>query len=174
MNTLAASSFSMITNLESRYVYGNRRSGGVKISHWNKGPGHLQNKMADICSIVQDFWSKILGISESCFLKSHDTTDVSIEDYSVTFSKTLENHNIGASRITVYIHKDISASIRYDLMTDSFNSIWLEIGNPRQKKILICMIYREWQLWNQTSDNSSQIESQFARWISFLEKWEVA
>ena len=45
VNTLAASTFSMVTNFQSRYLNGNRKNQGIKISHWNKGGSHLQNKM---------------------------------------------------------------------------------------------------------------------------------
>jgi hypothetical protein len=37
--------FSMVSNFESRYKYGNRKAKGIKIAHCNKGGSHLVNKM---------------------------------------------------------------------------------------------------------------------------------
>ena len=60
-------------------------------------------------------------------------------------------------------------------MNDTFNSIWLEVGLPRQKKILVCNIYRQWQFTKQGDDKSSAtVNSQLARFVSFLDQWERA
>ena len=45
IHVIASFSSRMISNFYSRYLNGNRKSGGIKISHWNKGPGFLQNKL---------------------------------------------------------------------------------------------------------------------------------
>ena len=79
------------------------------------------------------------------------------------------------SRCAVSVHKDVVVKERRDLMNDTFTSVWLELGLPNQKKILVCNFYREWQYMHQGADNSSlTIPAQLARWISFLEQWEVA
>ena len=59
-------------------------------------------------------------------------------------------------------------------MSDSFSSIWLELGLPKQKKILVCNLYREWQYLNQADTNSRTGSAQLARWINFLDQWEKA
>ena len=65
--------------------------------------------------------------------------------------------------------------LRTDLMSDSFSSIWIELGLPRKKKFLVCQIYREWQLLNPTLGNSSTDEGdQLIRWLEFLDQWERA
>jgi hypothetical protein len=48
---IATSSFAMVTNFKSRYLYGNR-SNGIKISALNKGGGFLQNKMPELKNII--------------------------------------------------------------------------------------------------------------------------
>ena len=52
INVLAASSSSMISNFQSRYLHGNRKNQGIKICHWNKGGSFLKNKMPEINNIV--------------------------------------------------------------------------------------------------------------------------
>ena len=60
-------------------------------------------------------------------------------------------------------------------MNDTFSSIWLEVGLKHQKKILVCVCYREWQYLKQPNDdNSHTVNSQLERWISFISQWEQA
>ena len=90
-------------------------------------------------------------------------------------SKTLQNPILKTSRCAVYVHKDLVVKERYDLMNETFSSIWLELGLTKKKKILVSNFYREWQYLHQGANNTSlTIPAQLARWISFLEQWEVA
>ena len=115
-----------------------------------------------------------LGVTESVFKKSHNIEDVTIEDYDLYFAKTLDNPNLEISRSCVYVHKDLKVKVRHDLMTDKFSSVWLELGKPRRKKKLVCVVYREWQYVNQPDDSSRSIPAQLERWSGFLDQWETA
>ena len=77
VNVLAASSFKMVTNFQSRYLYGNRKNQGIKICHWNKGGSHLKNKMPEIRNIVSGLHPHIFGLSEANLHQTHDQTLVS-------------------------------------------------------------------------------------------------
>ena len=55
----------MITNFTSRYLHGNKKTSGIRIAHWNKGPGFLQNKLPEVKHIVQGLHPHILGLSEA-------------------------------------------------------------------------------------------------------------
>ena len=59
-------------------------------------------------------------------------------------------------------------------MNDGFSSIWFEIGYPRQKKILVCQFYRDWQFLNQATKSSKTEVAQLQRWVIFLDQWERA
>ena len=175
LNVLAASSFSMISNFQSRYTNGNRRTQGIKICHWNKGGSHLHNKMAEIRQIVSGIHPHILGVSEANFLPLHDQAQVQITDYNLHLPLTLSNKNNKYCRIVTYTHKSLVAKLRPDLMSDTCSSIWLEVGMPRHKKFLVCQAYREWQLLNQGPDNSSlAVPEQLARWTELLDQWDRA
>ena len=97
-----------------------------------------------------------------------------IQDYSLFFSLTLENPNLEISRSCVYVHKDLNYKLRDDLMSDQFSSVWLELSKPRQKKILVCMAYRDWQYVKQVDCSSRSVAAQLERWLIFLEQWERA
>ena len=175
VNTLAASSFSMVTNFQSRYLHGNKKNQGIKICHWNKGGSHLVNKMPEIRNIVSGLHPHIFGISEANLLQNHDQTLVQLTDYNFHLPLTHTNPSLRTSRIVTYTHKSVIAKPRPDLMSDTISSIWMEVGLPRHKRFLVCQNYREWQLLNQGADNSSlSIAQQLVRWLEFLDQWERA
>ena len=162
-------------NFQARYKNGNIRRNGIKLSHWNQGPGFLSTKRNEIENIINGYHPHILGISEGSFHSSHDVNDVQIENYDVHFPKTLQNPQLNNSRLAVYVHKDLMVKVRTDLMDDTFNSVWLECGLPRQKKILVCNIYRQWQPPKQGNDKTSaSVNSQLERFVTFLNQWENA
>ena len=167
--------FYMDHNFYARYVNGNIRRNGIKLAHWNQGPGFLCTKKNEIENIINGYQPHILGISEGTFHSNHDVTDVKIENYDVYFSKSLKCPQLNCSRLSVYVHQDLNTKVRDDLMNETFNSIWIECGLPRQKKILVCNIYRQWQLPNQGNDKTSAlVTSQLERFITFLDQWERA
>ena len=59
-------------------------------------------------------------------------------------------------------------------MSDTFSSVWLEVGLPHQRKILLCNLYRDWQFLNQPDNSSITTNSQLERWLIFLDQWERA
>ena len=161
-------------NFLAKITFGNRRTNGIKICQWNAGNGFLSNKQAELCSIVDEFKPHVLGVTESCFKKSHNVDDVKISGYQLFVSNTIKNPNLGVSRSCVYVHDDLNVKLRDDLMNDSFSSVWLELGKPRQKKLLLCVLYRDWQYLNQANEISQSIDAQLQRWCGFLDQWEQA
>ena len=103
--------------------------------------GNIRN----IDSVINGYKPSFLGISEANLLKKHDLNDVQLENYQLFLSKTIDNPNIKASRVVVYVHNNVTCKFRHDLMNDKFSSIWLEVTLPRQKKFLVCHAYRDWQ-----------------------------
>ena len=161
-------------NFIAKITNGNRRSNGIKICQWNAGGGFLSSKQPELHNIVDGYRPHVLGVTESSFKKIHEKEDVEIQDYNLFFSSTLNNPNLAISRACVYVHKDFEVKVRDDLMNDKFSSVWLELGKPRQKKLLVCIVYREWQYVNQPDESSRSIASQLERWSGFLDQWETA
>ena len=163
-------------NFLARYKFGNKRQNGLKIGHLNMGSAYLSNKMNEIENLVSNYTPHVFGISESNFKSDHNKEDVQLPGYQLFLANTLNNAMLNISRIAVYVHEDVvKPKLRTDLMNDTFSSIWLELGLKRQKKILVCNIYREWQYLGQGDDHSSlSIEEQNNRFIQFLDQWEAA
>ena len=59
-------------------------------------------------------------------------------------------------------------------MHDQISSIWLEVGLPMKKKILICNTYREWGYLRQENNSSRTVAEQLVRWKIFITQWERA
>ena len=175
INILAKSSFSMVTNFHSRYLYGNRQNAGIKIAAWNKGGRFLQNKMPEIKNVIDGLHPHLLGISEANLKNTHDQNLVHLDDYMLHTCPTINNPDLLTSRVVVYTHKSLVVKPRPDLMCDTFSSVWMEVGLPHHKKFLVAQVYREWQLPNQGGDKTSlSVQEQLNRWTVFLDQWERA
>ena len=166
--------YSQLSNFYARYTYGNRQARGMKIAHFNKGSGYLISKKNEIENLVSGLHPHVFGISEANLMKNQDYEDVQISDYVLHKCPTLDNPNLEYSRIVVYTHKSLICKPRLDLMSEDCSSIWLQVGLPNQKQILICQFYREWQLMNQQDRSSQSVQAQLYRWGMFLSQWEKA
>ena len=80
----------------------------------------------------------VFGVSEA---NLHHTTDLSLVQlpgYTLITANTLKNPKIQMSRVVVYLSEGMSGTVREDLMSDDFSSIWIELSVPgRSKKILV-------------------------------------
>ena len=87
----------------------------------------------------------------------------------------MENSLLKYSRAVIFVHEDVGVEIRYDLMNDKVNSIWLSLGLKNQKKITLGGLYREWQqLGGGVNSNSGTQHEQLKRWKMFLSQWKDA
>ena len=167
----------MQRNSKVRSENGNRgqRGRGIKILAWNKGNSLLQNKHAEIENIIAGHHPHILGLSEANLKKNVDPRLVQHDEYLLHTAPTLDNPAMEISRVVVYTHSSLVVKRRSDLEDQTLSAIWLEVGMPRQKKILVCNIYREWQHMGQGHDNQTgSVSAQLERWVMFLDKWEAA
>ena len=164
--------FYALSNLDNqfaKYTNGNRRQNGIRICHFNKGNSFLFNRIFEVENIVNQHRPHVLGISESNFFKGHDQEEVQIENYKFITAKTLENPDLNVSRVCVYLHNSRVGKVRDDVMDDTFSSIWVEVGLPNKRKILIGNVYREWGYMRQDDPLLSRdMSEQMSRWVTFL------
>ena len=129
-------------NFLARMVHGNRKTRGIKIQHWNKGPSHLVNKHYQIEALIGEHRPHVLGLSEANVYSTHDQADIQHDGYDLHVASTINNPELNVARVVVYTHQSLKVKRRPDLENDSVSSVWLEVGLPRQKKILMCHAYR--------------------------------
>ena len=161
-------------NFLARYTYGNRRQNGMKIVHWNKGSSYLENKRDEIETLIDKYHPHILGLSEANLFSHHDVSKVQFPGYTLHTCPTIHNPDLAVSRVVVYTHSSLRVKVRPDLMDSSVSAVWLEVGLPNRKKILVCNIYREWGYLRQQDKSSHTIAAQLSRWQTFLTLWERA
>ena len=137
-------SFATAESRRKKLVNGNRQARGIKIAHFNKGSDHLGNKKHEIENATARFHPHIFGISEANLFRNQDLQDLQIADYTLHTCPTSSNPDLAYSRIVVYTHKSIVCKLR--VMSNDCSSIWMHVGLPRHKQILVCQTYREWQL----------------------------
>ena len=90
-------------------------------------------------------------------------------------AKTLKNPNIEMSRVVVYLSETLAGKLREDLMCENFSSIWVELGTPGSKKILVSNVYRDHQWMNQGADKTSKTpQAVMERWQQYLDQWKRA
>ena len=177
--TQQVSIYHELSNFSARYLYGNIDSGktkGIKIAHLNKGPGFLKTKLNDIENAISSFKPHILGVSEANLMHDHDENDIQLSDYSLVKCPTILNASLKYSRVVVYIQNSMVYKLRNDLMSSEYSSIWVQVGLPGQKQILVCHTYREWQELGQINrgNSSNSVQDQLQRWLIFLDQWERA
>ena len=146
-------------NFWAKMTHGNRRERGLKIVHWNKGPSYLQNKHQEIETVIAGHRPHILGLSEANLWKDHDISAVQYPDYQLHTCSTINNPNLNVSRVVVYTHNSVIVKRRPDLENDNISSIWLEVGLPHKRKILMCHAYREWKHMAQNDGSSATLNA---------------
>ena len=163
-------------NSYAKMVNGNRgaRGAGIKLLHWNKGPSYLYNKHHDIETIIAGHHPHVLGLSEANLKNDHDLSLVQHENYDLHTSPTAHNPDLATSRVVVYTHKSLVVKRRTDLEDSRVSAIWMEVGLPHKKKIIICQGYREWKYLGQPDSSSGTVAAQFQRWSVWLTMWEKA
>ena len=131
------------------------RGKGIKIVAWNKESSLLHNKHAEVESLIAGHHPHILGLSEANLRSNADLTLVQHDDYQLHTAPTMTNTELGISRVVVYTHSSLIVKRRPDLEENTLSAIWLEVGMPRQKKILVANVYREWKYMNQGEHNDT-------------------
>ena len=82
------------SNFYARYTYGNRTNRGIKLTHWNAGNAHLENKTIEIENAISDHHPHLIGISEANLHKDHCIDNCKIADYDLITCKTMDNENL--------------------------------------------------------------------------------
>ena len=136
------------------------------------GPSSLRNKQHEVETLIEGHTPHVLGLSEANFKAEHNLGEVQHSDYNFHTCPTLENSDLAISRVVVYTHQSLVVKRRHDLEDSAISEIWLELGLPQKKKIIVCNAYREWQHIGQLNSETGTVAAQLQRWCKFLDMWE--
>ena len=148
----------------------------MKLAAWNAGNAYLENKLNEIEKVIESVKPHVLIISEGNLRQCVDKSTVKISGYELFTAETITNSDIkNISRVIIYKHESVIAKLRPDLMNNTVDSIWLELGFRQHKKLLVGGLYRVWQHMGQGPDKVSlSSEAQLDRWKQFISQWEEA
>ena len=163
-------------NRISHTINGNQRNKGkpINICFWNKGSSYLCNKKDDISDIIKTHKPMVLGLGEAQFKIEHVLDEVQQPGFTLHLDKCKES--LGVSRCAVYTHNPLVVKRQDDLETEGLATVWLQLGLPHQKAILVMCGYQQWRLLEQPDGGaaSSSVPSQRKRWGGILSQWERA
>ena len=130
-----------------RMLEGNERD---FFMHWNGGPAYMENKIEEIQQILNEKSPCFLAISESNLRENVENSLLLTGNYELLKTKSLENVNMGYSRIVIFIRKDVRYERRHDLENNVDSMIWLDILYKGGKRMTCGLIYREFKHFKQT------------------------
>ena len=144
----------------------------ISVCHWNLGSKKWKNKRNQIQALVDLNQADLIFISEANLDETTAQYESMIQGYTITFPKTVVINC--TARLVLLTKNGLNFTIRDDLMTDTFSSIWVKISRQGIKSLLVCGVYREHQYLNQETDWSLQPAEQIKRWQQFLRQVETA
>ena len=161
-----------LLNKEIHTLNGNHSKRGkpIKICYWNKGSSFLINKTEDVKEIINTHKPLVLGLGEAQFKSNHELADVQQPGYTLHLDSC--QASLGISRCAVYTHDSLVVKRRHDLETEGIATVWLQLGLPNQKGILVMCGYRQWRLPHQPDGGtaSSTVPAQRQRWGLILDQ----
>ena len=155
-------------------LFGNREKNekGMTCLYWNKGSAFLENKQMEIGTLIKTHKPHLFGLGEANLRSDQYLGDVQQPGYMMHIDSCIKNPSLGLARVVVYTHNSLIVRRRHDLEDDITASIWLECGLGNQRKVLLCVAYRQWRLVKQADHKSASVGAQFEKWKMFLGKWE--
>ena len=130
-------------NRMQKRTHGNRKNRELKVMSWNSGHSYLVNQINDVKWLLQEKQPHVLFVSESNLRRSHDRSLVEIDGYNLHPSCMINSPEKEVSRIVAYVKDSIIVKRRDDLENENISAIWMEVGLPRERKVLVCGVYRE-------------------------------
>ena len=130
----------------------------------------LGNKVSEVKNLVKKHNPHIFGLSECELNKARSTFNekqLKIPGYDLLFPKSWALH--GKARVVIYVKKTLEYEQIHDLEDEKIQTIWIQGGFKRSKKIFYCHGYRE-----HTSTLGSSIRAQTEYLNVFLSQWEEA
>ena len=116
----------------------------------------------------------MLGLGEAQFKKDQLLEEVQQPGFTLHMDSC--QSSLGVTRCAVYTHNSLSVKRRDDLEDEGIATVWLQLGLPAQKGILLMCGYRQWRLPGQVDGGAASVTvpAQRERWNKILSQWEKA
>ena len=140
----------------------------LKIGSLNIGKG-LYTKEEYLKNTISEENFDIISVSEVDIEYFDEKKPYSIHGYR-TFS-TLKRPGANTKRLICFVKDNLEVTLRNDLMSELFSSVWLELKS-RSQKILICSAYREFS--DLINKEQMSVNQQLERWEIFCTQVQKA
>ena len=146
----------------------------ITISFWNKELSLLANKQGDIIEVIQKYKPLVLGIGWTELKTNNNLADVQQPGFTLHLVSC--QASLWVSWCAVYSRNSMVVKRREDLENGGIAALWLQLGIPGQKGILIMCGYCQWRLPNQIDKGaaSSLVPANRQRWELIFQQWEKA
>ena len=126
----------------------------------------LKEKINEIEHIIKSNGFSIFGVVEANFFLNNDKQDILTSGYKLVLDKGRHSPERNNARCALYVSVNLSVKIRTDLMDDNVPEIWVEVAEPRKKRVLLCLFYREFSEWGRgtVSDSIKRQEERCEKW----------
>ena len=140
----------------------------MNLVSWNKRHGDVVNNLDRIKAVIIQTQATVLLVNEFNFTKNEDIRLIQVEGYKIELDALYKCGK--KARSALYIKDNIryKRKRKYEINIDS--SICIEMGFPRQKKIIYYGHYRQWKLLDDPTTISWP--SQLQRFTNTINKWE--
>ena len=152
------------------YIFPKTKQKTLNIISWNKGNGNIENKFHIIQDILNISHPHILLLNE--FNLKNEDCEKMYTPHGYTLELDSNRLKNGFTRNSAYISNQLVYRRRNDLESPLNPVIWLQLGLPNQKKILLQSMYRQWQEPGASATKS--ISEQKKRFESIIQHWEKA
>ena len=134
----------------------------------------MVNKKEDIRQIIEKYKPMVLGLGEAQVIQNHEIADIQQAGYTLHLDGC--QPSLGVSRCAVFTHNSLVVKRRHDLEDPGIATVWLQLGHPKQKGVLLMCGYRQWRLPGQLDGGAASciIPAQRQRWGMILTQWEKA
>ena len=109
-------------------------------------------------------------MGEAQFKQGQNIEEVPQRGYTLHLDSCQEI--LGVSRCGVYTHNSLVVKRQDDLEDKGIATVWLQLGLPNQKGILVICGYQQWRLPGQP--DSGPVTAQRVRWGKIINQWEKA
>ena len=141
----------------------------ITISFWNKELSLLANKQGDIIEVIQKYKPLVLGIGWTQLKTNNNLADVQQPGFTLHLDSC--QASLGVSWCAVYSRNSMVVKRLEDLENGGIATVWLQLGIPGQKGIVIMCGYCQWRLPNQVDKGaaSSLVQAHFVKYVWNIE-----
>ena len=145
----------------------------INAIHWNMGAKQWQRKVEEIEAVVLQFTPDVFIVTEANMKMDLLEQEREIKGYTMLLPLSADEH--GLARLVMLIREGIEVKIQRQFMDNIVAAVWIKIGAPGRKPMILGGMYREHKfIYDNAPADSGTDYHQNQRWFKFIENWKKA